>query len=75
MAVGAAALVYQAYRKAHPATIPENFYGNVKRYLKSSATDLGYDTYTQGAGSLNAGRAVRLAKGTTASGSLAHRLA
>ena len=37
-----------------------------KGFLKSGATDLGYDTYIQGSGSLNAGRSVRLAKGDQA---------
>jgi hypothetical protein len=59
---GATALVYQAFRKAHPS-VPENFNLTAKNLLKSSANDLGYESYIQGAGSLNAGRAVRLALG------------
>jgi subtilisin family serine protease len=64
--VGATALVYQAYRASHSA-LPEGFSAQAKRFLKSAATDLRYDTFIQGAGSLNAGRAVRLAKGGRAS--------
>lgn len=66
VAVGAAALVYQAYRSGHGNTIPEGFYAKAKQYLKSGATDLKYDTFTQGSGSLNAGRSVRLAQGAKA---------
>jgi subtilisin family serine protease len=64
VAAGATALVYQAYRSTHPA-IPDDFYARARGYLKSGATDLGYDSFTQGAGSLNAGRAARLATGST----------
>jgi subtilisin family serine protease len=63
--VGATALVYQAYRATHPS-IPENFNLTAKNFLKSGATDLGYESYIQGAGSLNAGRAARLAEGAKA---------
>jgi subtilisin family serine protease len=62
VAAGATALVYQAYRKTH-GSIPEGFYDNARRYLKSGANDLGYDGFTQGSGSLDAGRSVRLAEG------------
>jgi subtilisin family serine protease len=65
VAAGAAALVYQAFRSSH-GDVPENFSANVKQYLKSGATDLGYDTFTQGSGSLDAGRSVRLARGAAA---------
>jgi len=67
VAAGAAALVYESFRSAHNGEIPENFYADAKGFLKSSATDLKYDTFTQGAGSLNAGRAVRLAQGSASS--------
>jgi len=61
---GAAALVYQAWRAAHPgAAIPRDFGDRVREFLKSGAKDLGYESYVQGAGSLDAGRAVRLAEG------------
>lgn len=63
--VGATALVYQAFRATH-ASIPENFNLTAKNFLKSGATDLGYESYIQGAGSLNAGRAARLAEGSKA---------
>ena len=46
---------------AHGGEIPANFYNNGEGLLKSRATDLGYDTFTQGAGSLDAGRAVKAA--------------
>ena len=62
VAVGATALVYQAYRATH-ASIPDNFNRTVKEFLKSGATDLGYESYIQGSGSLNASRSVRLGRG------------
>ena len=61
---GAAALVYQSWRKAHPGQpLPANFDTTVKQDLKSSTQDLGYDTFTQGSGSLDAGQAVQAAAG------------
>ncbi len=63
VAVGATALLYQAYRKAHSGNIPGGFSLAAKRMLKSSAQDLGYDIFTQGAGSLDADRAVKAARG------------
>jgi subtilisin family serine protease len=67
VAAGAVALVYQAWRSAHPgAEIPENFGDRVREYLKSGAKDLGYESYIQGSGSLDAGRSVRLARGESA---------
>src|SRR5262249_43826942 len=66
VAAGAAALVYQAYRQAHGGTVPAGFNVQAKRILKSAASDLGYDSFTQGSGSLNAGRAVKAAGGTGA---------
>src|SRR6478609_235636 len=56
VATAATALVYQAWRKSHAGQTPNA--AAAKTALKSSTTDLGYDTFTQGAGSLNAGRAV-----------------
>ena len=65
VAGGAAALIYQAYRAAHPGeALPEDFHTTVRGILKSSAKDLGYESYIQGSGSLDAGRAVKLAAGT-----------
>jgi Subtilase family len=65
VAGGAAALVYQAWRQAHPGQpIPANFHETVRGILKSSAKDLGYESYIQGSGSIDAGRAVKLAAGT-----------
>lgn len=65
VAVGAAALVYQAWRSAN-GPLPPNFFATVKSILKSSAEDLGYDSTIQGAGSVDAGAAVATALGTTA---------
>ncbi|MDX6475232.1 MAG: hypothetical protein QOH95_743 [Gaiellaceae bacterium] len=61
VAVGETALIYQAYKAAHGAFPTEP---TVKTFLKSSANDLGYDNFTQGAGSIDAGRAVAAAAGT-----------
>ncbi len=63
VAVGATALVYQAYKSAHGAFPLEP---TAKSILKSSAKDLGYDGYVQGSGSLDAGKAVKSALGTRA---------
>ena len=60
---GAAALIYQAYRATHPGPLPADFNTMVRGILKSSANDLGYESYIQGSGSLDAGRAVKLAAG------------
>ena len=38
----------------------------MKAILKSSANDLGYDNFTQGSGSIDAGKAVAAATGTGA---------
>src|SRR5205085_11054709 len=59
---GIAALVYQAYR-AHTGSWPTA--ETVRRMLKSSATDLNYDPFEQGAGMLNAASAVQLAGGNS----------
>jgi hypothetical protein len=64
----AAALVYQAYRATHPGALPADFHSIVRGVLKSSAKDLGYESYIQGSGSLDAGRAVKLAAGTAGAG-------
>jgi hypothetical protein len=63
VAVGATALVYQAYRKAHGGSVPSGFSSTAKRILKSSAQDLGYGSFTQGSGSVDAGGAVAAASG------------
>jgi subtilase family protein len=69
VAASATALVYQAYRQAHPGAVPSGFYATAKTILKSSADDLGYDSFTQGSGSIDAARAVKAAGsgGTTVS--------
>lgn len=67
VAGAAVALVYEAYKQAHGGAVPARFYEKAKEILKSSADDLGYDSYTQGAGSVNADKAVRSALGTRGS--------
>jgi hypothetical protein len=67
VAVGATALVYQAYREAHGGTVPDGFYDDARRILKSSAQDIQYDSFVQGAGSVDAAGAVKAATGGTAS--------
>lgn len=64
VAAGAAALVYEAHRDA--GAVPAGFYRTVKGVLKSSAQDLGYDSLIQGAGSVDAGRAVAVTTGAAA---------
>jgi Subtilase family len=58
---GAAALVYQAQRKLGP--IQDGFAIQAREILKSSALDLGYDSFTQGSGSVQAGEAVKATLG------------
>lgn len=65
VAVGATALVYQAYRQDVGA-IPVGFATTAKDILKSSALDLGYDGTIQGSGSLDAWAAVQAASGAGA---------
>jgi hypothetical protein len=60
VAAGAAALVYQAWRQANGATTPAGFALQARDIIKSSAKDLGYDPWTQGAGSVDAFAAVNL---------------
>jgi hypothetical protein len=59
--VGATALVYQAQKKLGP--IPDGFALTARAILKSSALDLGYDSFTQGSGSVQAGEAVKATLG------------
>ncbi len=66
VAGAAAALVYQAYRQANPGPLPLGFYTTVEDILKSSAQDLGYESTIQGAGSIDAGKAVKTALGQRA---------
>ena len=60
VAGGVLALIYQAYKErfGHWPT-----YDVAKALLKSTATDLNYDTFTQGAGSVNADRGTAVAAG------------
>ncbi len=64
--VGATALLYQAYKKAHGGTVPAGFYSTAQDILKSTSKDLGYDANVQGSGSIDAGKAVAGALGTRA---------
>jgi hypothetical protein len=57
---GTAALVIQAYRQAHGGQAPKP--AVVRQIIFSSATDIGISADNQGAGLLNALRAVQLAK-------------
>lgn len=56
---GAVALIVQEYRKTHQGTTPSS--ALVKAILSSTATDLSYDTYTQGSGRVNVFQAVAAA--------------
>ena len=71
VAVAATALVYQAYRQTHPGPLPSapgsEFWRQSKQYLKSSALDLGYDSFVQGSGSVDAARAAKAAAGAAPS--------
>jgi uncharacterized repeat protein (TIGR01451 family) len=60
VAGGVLALIYQAYKEAN-GDWPT--YDVAKALLKASATDLNYDTFTQGAGSVNADRGTAVAGG------------
>lgn len=60
VAGAATLLVYEAYRDAH-GSVPEGFQFKAREILKSSSEDLGYDSWVQGSGSIDAGRAVEIA--------------
>jgi hypothetical protein len=60
LTAGTAALVIQAYREAHHGTTPSP--AVVRRILFSTATNIGITAEEQGAGMLNALRAVQMAK-------------
>lgn len=60
VAGGVLALIYQAYKEAN-GDWPT--YDVAKAIFKASATDLNYDTFTQGSGSVNADRGTAVAGG------------
>ncbi len=60
VAAGVMALIYQAYKAKHGAW-PD--FLTAKSLLKSTATDLNYDVFTQGAGSVNADVGTAVASG------------
>lgn len=60
IAAGVMALIYQAYKTQHD-TWPD--FLTAKALLKSTATDLNYDIFTQGAGSVNADVGTAVASG------------
>jgi hypothetical protein len=60
LTAGAAALVIEAYENTHHGVRPSP--ALVKRFLTSTATDLGHPAYEQGAGLLNSLAAVRAAE-------------
>src|SRR5699024_10194692 len=60
LTAGTAALVIQAYRQAHGGKTPKP--AVVRQIIFSSATDLGISAENQGAGLLNALRAVQMAR-------------
>ena len=60
LTAGAAALVIEAYENTHHGVRPSP--ALVKRFLTSTATDLGHPAYEQGAGLLNSLAAVRAAR-------------
>jgi len=69
VAAGATALIYDAWTDVNGDTIPAGFAVKTKEILKSSAEDLGYDSWIQGAGSVDAEMAVEVATDGGASAS------
>jgi hypothetical protein len=61
VAGAAALLVYDAYKQAHGGSVPVGFEFKAREILKSSAKDLRYDSWIQGAGSVDAARATQIA--------------
>jgi subtilase family protein len=66
VASAATALIYQAWRSTNGPSVPAEFWRTSKDVLKSSAKDLKYDAWLQGSGSVDAGRAVQVARGAGA---------
>jgi hypothetical protein len=64
VAVGAVSLIYQAWAASHGGAFPNAL--QARSVLKSSAKDLNYGSFVQGAGSVDAGKAVDVARGTRA---------
>jgi len=60
VALGVLALIYQAYKDAHGVWPTHE---QAKALLMSSATDINYDVFKQGAGSVNADRGTEVASG------------